>query len=223
MKQPKYPLKVSSEGDIYEFTSVGVRGAIPKIILYSPTVNRALYNLAFGNRIETTDANGSIVVSLDDEDISRNGDAEKVIATVVASIYDYTSRYPERRIFFRGSDERRTRGYRLAITRHYEDLLADFHIFGIVETEGDLKLVPFDSRTAFAGYIVYRKSSSAMKQSIVKEADTAYSKKGASRGKADNAAAKPTVSKELDALAGKVVAPKKLEEANKIVAQLKMG
>ncbi len=161
MNQPKYALETSADSDVYQFTSVGVKGAISKVIQYSPTANSRIYNLGFGDRLETPAEDGSVVFALDDATDSKNGDAEKVIATVVASIYDYTRRHPGRQIFFSGSDERRTRGYRLAITRHYEELQADFHIFGIIEKDGGLMRVPFDSRTSVIGYLVYRKLNAA--------------------------------------------------------------
>ena len=127
MTQPRYTLTAFPD-DIYEFDSVGVKGVIPKIIVYTPTPLPNTYNLAFGDKIVAVQPDGSMQTTLDDAAESRNGDAEKIIATVVANAYDYTNRHPDRRIVFGGSDERRTRAYRLAITRHYLPLQEDFDI-----------------------------------------------------------------------------------------------
>ena len=77
MKLDKYELKSGEELEVFEFVSVGPKGRIIKIIQYSPTNYKDLYNLGFGDKNAETN-------EIEDEVISNNGDGEKVLATVVA-------------------------------------------------------------------------------------------------------------------------------------------
>jgi hypothetical protein len=63
-----------------------------------------LYNLAFGDKDHSTG-------EIDDKVISNNGDSEKVLATVVATVYAFTDKYPETWIYATGSTKARTRLY----------------------------------------------------------------------------------------------------------------
>jgi len=83
MKLPRYQLAASENLMTYEFVSEGPKGRIPKLVQYSPTNLKDVYNLAFGDRDVHTG-------QINDEIISNNGDSEKVLATVVATIYAFT-------------------------------------------------------------------------------------------------------------------------------------
>lgn len=82
---------------------------------------------------------------------------EKVLATVAIAVYEYTSRYPERSIIFSGSTTARTRLYRMAIVKNFEELSADFIIYGVVEHNGGASRVPFVSNKEYLAFIVERK------------------------------------------------------------------
>ena len=110
------------------------------------------------NEIET-ETEGKLVVEIDDRIISENVDRDIILATVVSAVYEYSARYPERWIIFSGSDEIRTRLYRIAITKNYNELCKDFHIFGLSFVDDILTRMTFDSTTAFLGFIVKRKSN----------------------------------------------------------------
>ena len=43
--------------------------------------------------------------TLSDTHFSNNNDLRKIMATIVEIIIDYTKKYPERTIFFQGSDD----------------------------------------------------------------------------------------------------------------------
>lgn len=47
---PRYELKSDASLTVFEFTSVGKNGKIPKIVQYSETNLRDFYNLGFGNK-----------------------------------------------------------------------------------------------------------------------------------------------------------------------------
>ncbi len=75
MKLDKYELKSGEQLEVFEFVSIGQKGKIPKIVQYTPTNYKDLYNLGFGDKnIETGE--------IDDSVISNNGDSEKVLATL---------------------------------------------------------------------------------------------------------------------------------------------
>jgi hypothetical protein len=60
-------------------------------------------------------------------------------------------------LIFAGSDEARTRLYRMAITKNYAELSKDFHIFGTIIINNVPIPVAFDSNTRFDGFMVKRK------------------------------------------------------------------
>ncbi len=96
MKLPRYQLKSSEKLWTFEFISEGSRGKISKIIQYTPTNLKDVYNLAFGDKDKNTG-------QIDDMIISNNGDSEKVLATVIASVYAFTDKYPDAYIYATGS------------------------------------------------------------------------------------------------------------------------
>jgi hypothetical protein len=92
MKLDRYELKAGENLTTFEFISEGPKGKIPKFIQFSPTNLKGLYNLAFGDKDLKTG-------EIDDLSISNNGDSEKVLATVVASVYAFTEKNPEAWIY----------------------------------------------------------------------------------------------------------------------------
>ena len=96
MKLPKYPLSSSDKFLTFEFISEGKKGLIHKLVSYQPTNHKDIYNLAFGDKNHATG-------DIDDTVISNNGDSEKVLATVVASLYAFTDKYPDVWIYATGS------------------------------------------------------------------------------------------------------------------------
>lgn len=80
MKLPKYHLKAETGFTRFEFISEGDKGAIRKLIEFQATTDPEVFNLAFGDKDLMTD-------EMDDLSVTNNGDTEKVLATVVASLY----------------------------------------------------------------------------------------------------------------------------------------
>ena len=111
MNLDHYNLLTDAKATTFAFTSVGPKGSIPKLIQFRPFPSSRLYNLAFGDRIgQTTD--------LDDSTVSDNGDTEKILATVVHAIYEFTTRYPDAAVYATGSTTARTRLYKMSLTKH---------------------------------------------------------------------------------------------------------
>ena len=146
MKLDRYELKAGKTLTTFEFISEGPKGQIPKMIQFTPTNYKDLYNLAFGDKHSETG-------QIDDFIISNNGDSEQVLATVVATIYAFTDKYPDAWIYATGSTKARTRLYRMGISKYFEEAKNDFVIFGQVHNEWE----PFAKETDYEAFVVKRK------------------------------------------------------------------
>lgn len=123
MNLTKYPLASSDKMMTFEFASEGNKGLIHKLVKFQPTNLKGVYNLAFGDKDSETG-------EIDDEVISNNGDGEKVLATISASVYAFTDKYPTAWVYATGSTKARTRLYRMGVSRFYEEANKDFEILG---------------------------------------------------------------------------------------------
>ena len=124
MNRPKYLYKTEEEFKVYSFFSEGIKGLIKKMIVFSFTGESNIYNLGFGDyNLETK--------TIDDEVITNNGDSLKVLATVASTVYAFTEKYPNALVFATGSNNFRTRLYRMGITNNLEEIKIDFEVFGL--------------------------------------------------------------------------------------------
>ena len=124
MNNPKYQYKSEQKLRHFEFISEGPKGLIHKMVEYTETGQKNVFNLAFGDYDRTTK-------SIDDLSITNNGDSLKVLATVASTVYAFTEKYPASWIFATGSTSARTRLYRMGITNNLAEIQADFMVFGL--------------------------------------------------------------------------------------------
>lgn len=146
MRLPRYELKAEKSLMVFEFISEGTKREIPKLIKYSETNLKDMYNLAFGDKDPETG-------EIDDKVISNNGDSEKVLATVVATVYAFSDKYPDCWIFATGSTKARTRLYRMGITRYIDEIKKDFEIYGLKQNEWET----FKKEVEYDAFLVRRK------------------------------------------------------------------
>ena len=132
---------------VFEFISIGPKGNIPKLIKYSATNLKDVYNLAFDDKNNNSG-------QIDDTIISNNGDSEKILATVVASLYGFTEKHPEAWINAIGSTKSRTRLYRIGITKYISEIERDFEIYGLIQDEWH----EFTLNTEYDGFLTKRKT-----------------------------------------------------------------
>jgi len=118
---------------------------ISKVIEYVKVAEHT-YNLAFGDINE----NGE----LDDLSVSANRDMEKVLATVVQTIFVFFEMNPEITLFFQGSTPARTRLYQIVITKEKANWTEDFLIQGIC----DEQIEPFESNRPYTAFLINLKS-----------------------------------------------------------------
>lgn len=144
----KYQLKSEEEFTRFEFISEGPKGAIRKLIEFQQTTDPETYNLAFGDKHPITG-------NIDDLAVSNNGDAEKVLATVVAAIYIFLDNHPMAYVYAQGSTQARTRLYRMGINRFYEDVERDFYLYGRIGED----FITFEAGIEYEGFLVQRKFS----------------------------------------------------------------
>jgi hypothetical protein len=142
MRLPRYELKAEKSLMVFEFISEGTKGQIPKLIKYSETNLKDMYNLAFGDKNPETG-------EIDNKMVSNNGDSEKVLATV----YAFSDKYPDSWIFATGSTKARTRLYRMGITRYIDEIKNDFEIYALKENEWKM----FYKEVEYDAFLVRRK------------------------------------------------------------------
>lgn len=144
MNTPKY--KYIAEDDfVFTFDSIGKKGKIKKIVQYSKLSDQ-MYNLGFGDYNEETS-------EIDDSIKTNNGDSQKVLMTVVATLYEFTKKYPDFYIFATGSNDVRTRLYRMGISNNIEELKKDFEVYGLKNENWETFIIGKD----YQGFLVKRK------------------------------------------------------------------
>ncbi|HTF30539.1 MAG TPA: hypothetical protein VK625_16915 [Flavitalea sp.] len=150
MQYGKYEsLLISGDSLEFKFVSEGPKGNIQKVVQFMETSNPAIYNLAFGNLLP----DGKV----DDHVKNNNKDKNKILATVVATIYEFTARHADKLVFFTGSTRARARLYRMAFTRNLEELKNDFEIYGVNLSNAAYFAEPFLKEREYFGFLIKRK------------------------------------------------------------------
>lgn len=122
MTLEKYPVLTNIDHLTYEFISEGPRGAIKKIVMFQE-VQENIFNLAFGDWDEVNQR-------IDDTTRSNNGDRDKVLATVAATVTEFINYYPDAIIVAEGVTAGKTRLYQIGIHKHWEEITQFFEIKG---------------------------------------------------------------------------------------------
>lgn len=143
----RYELKSDESLTVFEFTSVGLKGEIIKIIQYSETNLKNFYNLGFGDK-------NLVSGEIDDTIVSDNGDSQKVLATVAATVFAFTDKRPEAWIYATGSTKSRTRLYRIGLTNNLNEITQDFELYGQKESQWQ----EFARGVEYEAFLVKRKS-----------------------------------------------------------------
>ena len=152
MGNERYDLKVKSDAMSFRFTSVGPKGEIPKLVVYSKTRIKNLYNLGFGDEDTNTG-------NIDDLVVTDNKDSQKVLATVAFTVYAFTDVYPNALIAATGSTKARTRLYQMGISNNLEDITTDFIVWG--RKEGIWS--PFEKNVNYDAFLITHKKNKKWK------------------------------------------------------------
>jgi hypothetical protein len=148
MNLEKYTLDADEELYTFEFNSFGPKGTIRKIVQYTKTNWRDIYNLGFGDKNESTG-------EISDFSVSNNSDSNRVLATVASSVSAFTMRYPHLWVYATGSSESRTRLYQIGISRHLDEIQLEFEIFGLRENQW----THFSRNINYEAFIIKRKNT----------------------------------------------------------------
>jgi hypothetical protein len=124
MIDERYIIEFGADFRVFEFDSEGPKGKVRKIIQYTEINLKNYFNLGFGDKNHKTNA-------IDDLVVTNNNDSQKVLATVAATLFEFTDHYPEANVIEIGSTLARTRLYRIGITNNLEDIEKDFEISGL--------------------------------------------------------------------------------------------
>ena len=142
-----YTVETSPDFQTFEFTSVGLKGSVTKVVRYSEINVKGFYNLGFGDK-------DPITGFLNDLSVTNNGDSQKVLATVAATLYAFTDNHPGVTVIATGSTQARTRLYRMGITNNLKAIEKDFIVLGLTETQWE----PFRKNITYGAFLVRRKS-----------------------------------------------------------------
>jgi len=132
----------------YLFESIGPKGRIKKAVVFDVlSIDGVTYfNLGFGDWNEKQQ-------KIDDLVISNNQDRDKVLATVAATVLDFTSIYPDMMVYAQGSTPARTRLYQMGISANIDEIASVLHVYG--NTKG--KWLPFKKNVNYDAFFVLRK------------------------------------------------------------------
>lgn len=146
MRNEQYEVESTALFTTFEFVSEGKKGKIPKIIKYVEYNNSGVFNLGFGDKIGETD-------TFDDKIVTNNGDSEKVLATVAATVYKFLDKYPRAAIFATGSSLARTRLYRISISNILEEITKHLDVAGYINDDWE----KFEPNRDYSGFLITKK------------------------------------------------------------------
>lgn len=128
---------------------VSPKGVIKKVVnfefLYSYN-NIAVVNLAFGDWDKVNH-------KIDDSVVSNNNDRDKILATVAATVLEYTKVHGRCFVLARGSTRSRSRLYQMGINAHRAEIESIFVVMGYYEGEW----IPFEPCRNFDAFSVIKK------------------------------------------------------------------
>jgi hypothetical protein len=122
MIKDAYPYFPIEDNLFYGFFSEGVKGRIPKAIIF--TFERRKWNLAFGDWKNN---------DIDDKVMTNNQDVVKVIGTVAKVTYQFFDDYPDAVLVIDPVDEKRKKLYNIVFQRHFETIEQNFNIVGFIK------------------------------------------------------------------------------------------
>lgn len=124
MQVTGYVIECTDDALTFEFDSVYGDRVVGKVIVYGRFPNDPnVFNLALGDK----QPDGSI----DDFARTNNSDMDKVMATVVQSLFVFFDRYPVSIVYFTGSTQARTRLYQIIIGKELAVAQRAFFIRGL--------------------------------------------------------------------------------------------
>jgi hypothetical protein len=149
MRLDKYKTRFNGAKTEFEFLSEGPKGSILKGILFSKMQVKGiknLYNLEFGDKDRDSG-------EIDSHIVTDNQDRDKVLVTVAHALFAFFQKHPKANVLFAGSTAARTRLYRMAISKYYDEIALNFEIKGLLENQLEI----FKRNTHYLAFIIRKK------------------------------------------------------------------
>lgn len=148
MNLDKYTVVARNDHTSYEFYSEGPKGLIKKVIIYQRFGwNANIFNLGFGDWDEKAQR-------MNDKVTSNNNDRDKILATVAATVLDFTKRNPGAIVYAEGATPSRTRLYQMGIRAHWNEIIPYFDVFGYKQGKWEI----FSPGKNYEAFFVTRKN-----------------------------------------------------------------
>ena len=148
MNLPQYKTNPDEDLHSFSFISEGKNGKVEKVIRYEKITND-VFNLGFADK-------DPITGKINDKVVTNNGDTEKVLATVVSTVFTFTERNPNAYIYATGSNHVRNRLYRRGITKYLSEALDTFAIYGMLPNQ---EFEIFNPNTDYVGFLLHLKNN----------------------------------------------------------------
>jgi hypothetical protein len=146
MNLPHYIVQADPTFNRYQFTSIGPKGSIVKVIQFSKLVDNPLvYNLALGDF-------DSVAGNIDDDIISDNKDRDKILATVGFAVLDFCNHIPGAIVLAEGNISFKRRLYQMQISSSLSEIQKSFHVYGIAENGRDIEF--FEKNRTYGAILV---------------------------------------------------------------------
>jgi hypothetical protein len=148
MEKETYPFQTNESYLDFEFYSVGPKGKIKKVIRFTPRNAGGItyFNLGFGDWNE-------VKKKVDDLAVSDNHDREKVLATIAATVLEFTAHFPDMPVYAKGSTAARTRLYQMGIAANWNHIAPLLYVYGFADGEWQ----SFKKSVNYQAFMVLRK------------------------------------------------------------------
>lgn len=145
MNESAYPFEEGPLEYTYRFESVSEQATIQKAVIFTKIEQSGVFNLALVDDLPDG--------LLSDTVVSNNDDMVTVLTTVFQITADFLNRFPDVSVYFSGSDARRIRLYRVAISRELENLQRMYTIVGLRSNS----ISPFSVNLDYDGFLIAKK------------------------------------------------------------------
>jgi hypothetical protein len=137
MNLPHYIVQADPTFNRYQFTSIGPKGSIVKVIQFSKLVDNPLvYNLALG----------------DFDSVAGNIDDDIILATVGFAVLDFCNHIPGAIVLAEGNISFKRRLYQMQISSSLSEIQKSFHVYGIAENGRDIEF--FEKNRTYGAILV---------------------------------------------------------------------
>lgn len=134
-----YPYKELIPKTHYYFESIGEKGKIVKIVVFTRNLDN-VWNLGFGDL-----GNDGLI---DDLVVTNNQDARKVLQTVAKIAIDFLAQNPTEVLQIEPIDNKRKQLYNNIFQRYFQDINTLFNIWGVLNDTEEV-YIPFKSYSIF--------------------------------------------------------------------------